>query len=208
MPRTAGHAGIAAGREGRASVPGGRRRGGTVVRTRLGGRTARTSRHTRFRAGIHRGGRDGAVHRRLAVGENRNARLLVGAAEAAPAMMGRRRSVGGRTQRGKERMVRWLKRIALLVVALIVLALVAAWMLLRGSLPRLDGEAALPGLSTAATVQRDRLGVVTIAAASEADAMRALGYAPAQDRYPGMDLMRPTPARALSAPCGPPRQRA
>src|SRR3546814_4985496 len=89
---------------------------------------------------MHRGGRDGAGHRRLAVGENRNARLLVGAAEAAPAMMGRRRSVGGRTQRGKERMVRWLKRIALLVVALIVLALVAAWMLLRGSLPRLGGE--------------------------------------------------------------------
>src|SRR3546814_9037795 len=113
--------------------PGGRRRGGTVVRTRLGGRTARTSRHTRFRAGIHRGGRDGAVHRRLAVGESRTARFLVGAAEAAPAMVGRRRSVGGRTQRGKERMVRWLKRIALLVVALVVFALVAAWLLLRGS---------------------------------------------------------------------------
>src|SRR3546814_7877015 len=97
-------------------------------------------------------------------------------------MVGRRRSVGGRTQRGKERMVRWLKRIALLVVALVVFALVAAWMLLRGSLPELDGEAALPGLSTAATVQRDRLGVVTIDAASEADAMRALGYVHAQER--------------------------
>src|SRR3546814_2135903 len=84
MPRPAGQAGISAGRECRASGPGGRRRGGTVVRTRLGGRTARTSRHTRFRAGIHRGGRDGAVHRRLAVGESRNARFLVGAAEAAP----------------------------------------------------------------------------------------------------------------------------
>src|SRR3546814_17175581 len=89
-------------------------------------------------------------------------------------MVGRRRSVGGRTQRGKERMVRWLKRIALLVVALVVFALVAAWMLLRGSLPELDGEAALPGLSTAAPVQRDRLGVVTIDAAREADAMRAV----------------------------------
>src|SRR3546814_122968 len=203
MPRPAGHAGISAGREGRASVPGGRRRGGTVVRTRLGGRTARTSRHTRFRAGIHRGGRDGAVHRRLAVGESRNARFLVGAAEAAPAMVGRRRSVGGRTQRGKERMVRWLKRIALLVVALVVFALVAAWMLLRGSLPELDGEAALPGLSTAATVQRDRLGVVTIDAASEADAMRALGYVHAQERYFGMDLMRRTAAGELSALFGP-----
>ena len=77
-------------------------------------------------------------------------------------------------------MIGWLKRIALLLVALVVLALVAAWMLLRGSLPRLDGETALPGLSAAATVQRDRLGVVTIDAASEADAMRALGYVHAQ----------------------------
>src|SRR3546814_1317012 len=118
-------------------------------------------------------------------------------------MMGRRRSVGGRTQRGKERMVRWLKRIALLVVALIALALVAAWMLLRGSLPRLDGEAALPGLSTAATVQRDRLGVVTIDAASEADAMRALGYVHAQEPYLGMGPMRRTAAGQLTAVFGP-----
>ncbi|HEY9541866.1 MAG TPA: penicillin acylase family protein, partial [Luteimonas sp.] len=100
-------------------------------------------------------------------------------------------------------MVRWLKRIALLVVALVVFALVAAWMLLRGSLPELDGEAALPGLSTAATVQRDRLGVVTIDAASEADAMRALGYVHAQERYFGMDLMRRTAAGELSALFGP-----
>src|SRR3546814_15154986 len=83
-------------------------------------------------------------------------------------MVVRRRSVGGRTQRGKERMVRWLKRIALLVVALFVFALVAAWMLLRGSLPELVGAAALPGLSPSATVHRDRLGVVTIDAALQA----------------------------------------
>src|SRR3546814_18828177 len=105
MPRPAGHAGISAGREGRASVPGGRRRGGTVVRTRLGGRPARTSRHTRFRAGIHRGGREGAVHRRLAVGESRNDRVLVGPAEAATPMVGAGRPVGGGTTGGKERRV-------------------------------------------------------------------------------------------------------
>src|SRR3546814_7721814 len=141
----------------------------------MAGRTDRTARNNRFRAGIHRGGRDGAWNRRLAVGESRNARFLVGAAEAAPAMVGRRRSVGGRTQRGKERMVRWLKRIALLVVALVVFALVAAWLLLRGSLPELDGEAALPGLSKAATVPRDRLGVVSIDAASDTGATGAPG---------------------------------
>src|SRR3546814_17358592 len=78
-----------------------------------------------------------------------------------------------------------------------------SWMRLRGSLPNLDGEAALPGLSTAATVQRDRLAVVTIDAASEADAMRALGYVHAQERYFGMDLMGRTAAREMSAPFEP-----
>lgn len=36
-------------------------------------------------------------------------------------------------------MLRWLKRIALLLVALVAICLFAAWMLLRGSLPKLDG---------------------------------------------------------------------
>lgn len=100
-------------------------------------------------------------------------------------------------------MARWLKRIALLVVALLALAGLAAWLLLRASLPKLDGEHALPGLSAPATVQRDRLGVVTIDAASEADAMRALGYVHAQERFFEMDLMRRTAAGELSALFGP-----
>ena len=100
-------------------------------------------------------------------------------------------------------MVRWFKRIALLFVALLILALVAAWLLLRASLPTLDGELALAGLSAPATVQRDRLGVVTIDAASEADAMRALGYVHAQERYFEMDLMRRTAAGELSGLFGP-----
>jgi penicillin amidase len=100
-------------------------------------------------------------------------------------------------------MARWFKRITLLVVALLALALLATWLLLRASLPKLDGEQALPGLSAAATVQRDHLGVVTIDAASEADAMRALGYVHAQERYFEMDLMRRTAAGELSALFGP-----
>jgi penicillin G amidase len=100
-------------------------------------------------------------------------------------------------------MARWLKRIALLVVVLCALAGLAAWLLLRASLPKLDGEHALPGLSAPASVQRDRLGVVTIDAASEADAMRALGYVHAQERFFEMDLMRRTAAGELSALFGP-----
>ena len=77
------------------------------------------------------------------------------------------------------------------------------WWLLRGSLPELDGELALPGLSGPVTVQRDALGVVTIDAANETDAMRALGYVHAQERYFEMDLLRRTAAGELAELFGP-----
>lgn len=100
-------------------------------------------------------------------------------------------------------MRRWLIRITLLLLALSGLAVFAAWLLLRGSLPVLDGELALPGLSAPVTVRRDALGTVTIDAASETDAMRALGYVHAQDRYFEMDLMRRTAAGELAELFGP-----
>ena len=95
-------------------------------------------------------------------------------------------------------MVRWLTRIGLLALALALLLAGLAWWLLRGSLPTLDGELALAGLSAPVSVQRDALGVVTIDARSEADALRALGYVHAQERYFEMDLLRRTSAGELA----------
>lgn len=100
-------------------------------------------------------------------------------------------------------MARWVKRIALLLILLVLAAAVAAWLALRASLPQLDGELALHGLSAPVAIQRDRLGVVTIDAANETDAMRALGYVHAQERYFEMDLMRRTAAGELSELFGP-----
>jgi penicillin amidase len=97
----------------------------------------------------------------------------------------------------------WLKRSALGVLALLVLVLAVGWWLMRGSLARLEGDAALPGLRAPVTVQRDHLGVVTIDAASEADAMRALGYVHAQERFFEMDLMRRSAAGELAELFGP-----
>lgn len=94
---------------------------------------------------------------------------------------------------------RWIWRGLLAVVLLVVASLLAAWWFLRGSLPTLDGAHALPGLSAPISIQRDALGVVTIDAANETDAMRALGYVHAQERYFEMDLMRRVPAGELSA---------
>ena len=100
-------------------------------------------------------------------------------------------------------MVRWLKRLVLLLLGLVLVFAVAAWWLLRGSLPQLDGERALDHLSAPVTIQRDALGVVTIDAANETDALRALGYVHAQERYFEMDLLRRTAAGELAELFGP-----
>ena len=101
------------------------------------------------------------------------------------------------------RMSKSLKRLGLALLALSFLVFVAAWWLLRGSLPQLDGELSLAGLSAPVRIQRDALGVVTVDAANEVDAMRALGYVHGQERFFEMDLMRRTAAGELAALFGP-----
>lgn len=100
-------------------------------------------------------------------------------------------------------MTRWIKRGLLALFILLAVLVLAVWWLLRGSLPRLDGELPLTGLSAPVTVERDRLGVATLEAANETDAMRALGYVHAQERYFEMDLLRRSAAGELAALVGP-----
>ena len=100
-------------------------------------------------------------------------------------------------------MLKWLKRIALLLLVVVLLAFAIGWWLMRGSLPKLEGDLALYGLSAPVSVQRDALGVVTIDAANETDMARALGYVHAQERYFEMDLMRRTSAGELAELFGP-----
>src|SRR5688572_11379364 len=104
---------------------------------------------------------------------------------------------------GRTRMATWIKRGAVALVLLVMVLALTAWWLMRGSLPDLDGELDLKGLSAPVTVQRDVRGVVTIDAANERDAMRALGYVHAQERYFEMDLMRRTAAGELAELFGP-----
>jgi len=96
-------------------------------------------------------------------------------------------------------MRKWILRAVLALVALLVAVGVLVWLSLRASLPALDGDQPLPGLAAPATIERDAAGVVTITAASETDALRALGFVHAQERYFEMDLMRRVPAGELSA---------
>ncbi|MUV15291.1 penicillin acylase family protein [Noviluteimonas gilva] len=95
-------------------------------------------------------------------------------------------------------MRRWMIRIGLGLLGLLLIALFALWLAMRASLPKLEGTQSLPGLSAPVTIQRDALGVVTINAANETDALRALGYVHAQERFFEMDLMRRSAAGELS----------
>lgn len=101
---------------------------------------------------------------------------------------------------------RRIARVLLLLLVALVLGLAAGALWVRSevrqSLPRLDGEQKLAGLSGPVTVERDALGVPTIRAASRADAARALGFLHAQDRFFQMDLMRRAAAGELSALIG------
>ena len=96
-------------------------------------------------------------------------------------------------------MRKWITRLGVALLALPFLLALAAFVLLRGSLPTLEGNAGLAGLSAPVSVARDANGTVTIDATNEADAMRALGYVHAQERYFEMDLLRRTAAGELSA---------
>jgi penicillin amidase len=101
---------------------------------------------------------------------------------------------------------RWLRGL-LLVLALLVVVLVAGVFWVRGriaaSLPRLDGDVKIAGLSAPVAIERDARGVPTIHAANRLDVARATGFLHAQERFFQMDLLRRSAAGELSELFGP-----
>jgi penicillin G amidase len=104
-------------------------------------------------------------------------------------------------------MLRRLRRILPIVVVsllgLVVVAVLAGTLTLRGSRARLEGSIHLAGLEQPVTVSRDSLGIPDISAQTRVDAARALGYLHAQDRFFQMDLQRRNAAGELAALLGP-----
>ncbi len=96
----------------------------------------------------------------------------------------------------------WLIRGAMALAGLLLLVVLSVWLLLRGSLAMLEGQRHLPGLTAPVSIQRDANGTVTIDAENESDALRALGFVHAQERFFEMDLMRRSAAGELSALVG------
>ena len=121
-------------------------------------------------------------------------------------MGGRGTSTGGRSpRRGDLRRLapapkrgRWLIVALLVLVAVLAVAAFVVRSRLTASLPQLDGEAILPGLTAAVIVERDALGVPTVRAANRVDAARTLGFLHAQDRFFQMDLLRRQAAGELA----------
>lgn len=97
---------------------------------------------------------------------------------------------------------RWLGASLAFLVVLVASGLGGGGLLLRASLPRSTGTLALHGLAQEVAVERDALGVVTIRARSRRDAVRALGFVHAQERYFQMDLLRRSAAGELAALLG------
>jgi penicillin amidase len=98
-------------------------------------------------------------------------------------------------------------KIVAATVALVVLLVVgvAGWVTwqVRGSLPQLDGQIVVRGLSRPVTIERDALGIPTIRAENRTDLAFATGFAHAQDRFFQMDLLRRNSAGELSEIVGP-----
>lgn len=82
--------------------------------------------------------------------------------------------------------------------ALVLVPLTAVHLVLRASLPSLDGEVRHLGVVSPVTIDRDAKGVPTIEAANRVDLAYGIGYAHGQDRFFEMDLSRRLPAGELS----------
>jgi penicillin amidase len=99
--------------------------------------------------------------------------------------------------------LRWIAAVLGGLLLIVVAALVWGWWQMRGSLPPLDGERPVAGLSAPVKIERDALGVPTISGSTRADVARTMGFLHAQDRYFQMDLMRRRGAGELSELFGP-----
>jgi len=95
-----------------------------------------------------------------------------------------------------QRIFTWLSLLAAVVILVVVL-------LLRGSLPQLDGQIMVAGVRAEVTIARDAAGIPVIVASNRGDLAFATGFAHAQDRFFQMDLSRRRAAGELAELFGP-----
>ena len=94
----------------------------------------------------------------------------------------------------KRVLARVLGAMAVLIVALVAVG----WLLLRASLPDLQGDAVVAGIDDVVTIERDADGLPVITASTRSDLAFGTGFAHGQDRFFQMDLIRRQAAGELS----------
>ncbi|MEE4380349.1 MAG: penicillin acylase family protein [Candidatus Competibacteraceae bacterium] len=94
-----------------------------------------------------------------------------------------------------------LRWVLILTSGLLILGIAGGvWLYaqLHNSLPQLNGQLSLAGLSDRVTIQRDGLGIPTIHGTNRLDVAHATGFVHAQDRFFQMDLLRRVAAGELA----------
>ncbi len=92
----------------------------------------------------------------------------------------------------------WLRRLLLLLVALLLVLSFAIYIVLRESLPILNGDIEVGGLKASVRVDRDNMGVPVITGQNREDVAYATGYLHAQERFFQLDLSRRHSAGEIS----------
>lgn len=101
---------------------------------------------------------------------------------------------------------RWLPWAAAIPPSMILATAVmvgAGWIVLRASLPQLDGTHRATTILAPVTIERDALGVPTLQGGNRDDVAFATGFVHAQDRFFQMDLLRRVAAGETAALIGP-----
>jgi len=111
-------------------------------------------------------------------------------------------SVMARRQRRLPALLRWLRRLGLGAIAIVLLLAGVIGGAVWFTLPASDATPRLPGLSAPVEVTLDAQGIPRIVAATEADAAMALGWLHARDRLFAMEMMRRGAAGRLSEIAG------
>ena len=104
--------------------------------------------------------------------------------------------------------VRWLRRILLTLLIVLLSVCLGGWLLLNGSRARLDGSLPTAGLSEPVEISRDHLGIAAIEAANRADLAYGTGFVHAQEVFFQMDVLRRVAAGELAELVGEPAVKA
>ena len=85
-----------------------------------------------------------------------------------------------------------------IAVALMGLTICGVWLLLRSSLPQVEGQITVSGLKAPVRIDRDHQGVPSVHAENQEDLSFGLGFVHGQDRFFQMDSLRRYAAGELS----------